>query len=125
MQAVMGHTLSSIWASPNVPLSIGDHMVFQSLRWEAPGVSRAMRKVLFFPSMAPWISIGYPPGLATMWCFEGLGWETPGVSRAMRKVLVFPGTAPWACLEVSFRIGDHVVFRRLGVGNTRCKSDHA
>ena len=86
MQAVMGHTLSSIWASPSVPLRIGDHMVFQSLRWEAPGVSRAMRKVLVFPGTARWACPEVSFRIGDHVVSRSLGWETPGVSRTMRKV---------------------------------------
>ena len=60
---------------------------FEVLGWEAPGVSRAMRKMLFFPKVWPFgFPSGTPLGLATMWCFESLGWEVPGVSRAMLNV---------------------------------------
>ena len=63
---------------------------FESLGWETPGVSGAMRKLTIFPGTAPWAS----PRLGDNIFLNSLKWEVPGVSLAMRKVWGYPRYGP-------------------------------
>ena len=68
------------------PLGLATIWFFESLGWEAPGVSRAIRKVLVFPGTARWACPEVSFRIGDHVVSRSLGWETPGVSRTMRKV---------------------------------------